>query len=181
MNQIKKASTLGTLLGALAIITQTHTAMWQGPHNIKIAMKRGSGATIVAPHAQFDMDFKAFDNTKKQVNLNALVFGTPNIHIGNIFLASNLAANNKVGIQTGGDYLSLLSTMTVDMSLDEKHFSCALEGSISGSPFDTDSILTLDVMIPFEYYEHNIDVEYISQGIAGTAYGSLANTPGQFF
>lgn len=173
----KKIKVTLFLLGALGC--RETFAGWQPTPRIGVDMDPTKFMYVVAPYFRTDLAYKAFDANKHSIGLDAFVFGKPAVQIKDVFLASKLAGLDDTTLSTS-NYLSLLSTATMSMELDQTRNMFSLEWSLNVALGDSDVLLTSGVTVPVEYYEQTIDIEYIGASL-GTTFAGGPTDPGFFF
>ncbi len=155
------------LLGTIGC--QEVLGSWQPMPRIGVFMDPTKMVYVRAPYVEFDLAYQGFDINKNQVSLSSLVFGKPVVQLKDVFLASNLAAQPGITNANANEYLSLLSTMTIDMSLEQKACIFDVEASLTFALGKSDVLFTMGITAPVEYYEQDITTKYLSGGGLGLA------------
>jgi hypothetical protein len=157
------------LLGTLLFSIVSVEAFWNMPNAIGLPMDTGKHGYLSAPSVRYDLAYRAFDSNKNQVALHTLILGKSSVQIQDVYLLSKLAlvdataspakVSNVAGT-TLGEYITKIGNATIDFDFEEKRFQTSIEGSVTLPLFESDTLLTVGVMLPFEYYKHYINRRY---------------------
>ncbi len=143
-------------------------AIWNPPPEIGIWMYPTKFVYVAAPFFRIDLAYNAYGQDKQVMPLTTLVMGQPVVLIKDIFLASKLAGQGKLQLTDDSQFLSLLSTMSVNLEQEQKRVRFGIETSLTMALGSSDVLFTAGATIPFEYYEQSNDATYSGAWIGNT-------------
>lgn len=167
--QIK--SCLGVMLSTF-VLPLSLAAVWQ-PTDMSPVLPAGNHQrkAVIFPQLEYHM---AYNATNGEHNLDEMLFGQT-VHIRDISLASRLANQQKLATvgdpataEANDEYLGTMADAEVAFNTKQQVARLGLNGSMRlNENLCEGPQWSVGFSIPFEYYEHGMDVN-ITEGSAGT-------------